>query len=102
LPPHSTFTAGSLASIASILSWANDLFAGQLTAQAFLTKDGKRLLLINQRNRNITITLPPDLTGSSYAVVNEKSGEDPPINGTIQGNTLALEPFAVAVVAGKQ
>ena len=74
---------------------------GQLTAQAFVTKRGKRILLINQRNRPITITLPAETAGSTYAVVDEKSGESSPANSTIQANTLTLEPFAVAVISEK-
>ena len=75
---------------------------GQLTAQAFHTKRGRRLLLINQRNRDITITLPTDFTGATYSVVDEKSGEDPPTAATVQGTAITLQPFAVAVINGKQ
>jgi hypothetical protein len=74
---------------------------GQLTAQAYNTGRGRRLLLINQRNRPVTITLPAEFAGSTYAVVDEKSGENPPATGSVQSNTLALEPFAVAVLNGK-
>lgn len=74
---------------------------GQLTAQAYSTKHGKRLLLINQRNRIITITLPPEFARATFAAVDEKNGENPPTNGSVQGNTITLEPFAVAVVTGK-
>lgn len=74
---------------------------GQLTVQAFQTKRGKRILLINQRNRPVTVTLPAETVGSTYAVVDGNSAEDPPKTGTIQGTSITLDPFAVAVINSK-
>lgn len=75
---------------------------GQLMAQAMETKRGKRLLLINQRNRRVTVTLPAEFTAAAFSVVDGNTAEDPPTSGTIDGKTLTLEPFAVAVVGRKQ
>jgi hypothetical protein len=69
-----------------------------LAAQAFLTSGGRKLLLVNKRNRAIEIPLP-DADKASALTVDVESGDGPahpakPANGKIK-----LEPFAVMVVS---
>jgi hypothetical protein len=69
-----------------------------LEAQAFLTPAGRRLLLVNKRNRAVQVALP-NAEKATALTVDEQSGEDParavaPANGMIE-----LAPFAVTVVS---
>jgi hypothetical protein len=69
-----------------------------LEAQAFVTTAGRRLLLVNKRNRTVQIALP-DAEKATALTVDEQSGEGParviaPADGKIE-----LAPFAVTVVS---
>jgi hypothetical protein len=69
-----------------------------LEAQAFLTPGGRRLMLVNKRDRAVEIAIP-DAEKASALTVDEQSGEGParviaPANGEIE-----LAPFAVTVVS---
>ena len=67
-------------------------------AQGFLTPGGARkMLLINERNREIEVSLP----GASQATeeyVDQRTGYDPPASTHLAGDTVTLQGFAVAVV----
>jgi hypothetical protein len=67
------------------------------TVQAFDTPAGKKLLLVNKRDRPIQITLPPGTTCNSVATVDETSAENPARVTQPEAQTLRLAPFAVAV-----
>lgn len=77
---------------------ATDASSGAFTAQAFLTPFGKKLLLVNKRNRTIDVRLPAVLQTSTVSTVDEASGEGPALIAQQNAETLALPPFAVAVV----
>jgi Glycosyl hydrolases family 39 len=70
-----------------------------VTAQAFQTLTGRKLLLVNQRNRSIEVTLPPAAGQAQSSTVDEASGEGAPRTSDVKGQTLQLAPFAVTVVA---
>jgi hypothetical protein len=69
-----------------------------LGAQAFLTPAGRRLLLVNKRNRAVEIALP-DVEKSTALTVDGQSGEDPARTVAIANGKIELEPFAVTVVS---
>jgi len=69
-----------------------------LAAQAFVTAGGRKLLLVNKRNRELEIPLP-DAEKVSVLAVDEKTGDGPARNVQLPGGLLKLEPFAVAVVS---
>lgn len=74
-----------------------ELGSHDVAAQAFVTAAGRRLLLANERDRQINVSLP-DAARASALVVDETTGDEPaqrvsPVNGSIE-----LGPFAVAVV----
>ena len=46
-----------------------------IAAQAFVTSAGKKLLLINKRNRVIDVTLPTGAQNANLSTVDEGSGE---------------------------
>jgi hypothetical protein len=66
--------------------------------QAFQTQQGRKLLVVNRANEEKTVTLPPDFAGSSYAMVDESTGDDAPHTAMLSGANLTLAPFAVTVV----
>jgi hypothetical protein len=65
-------------------------------AQGFITPSGKKLLLLNKRNRSIDLTLPEG--ASQLLIVDEASGEGPARTQKPEGNHLTLAPFAVAII----
>jgi hypothetical protein len=70
-----------------------------LAAQAFLTARGKRLLLVNKRNRVLEVRLPAEAAGATALTVDEASGEGPARTAKMDGGKLTMEPFAVTVVS---
>ncbi|MGC2636906.1 MAG: glycosyl hydrolase family 39 [Acidobacteriaceae bacterium] len=70
---------------------------GDCAAQAFATASGRKLLLVNKRNRSLRIALPQGLTVSELSIVDEATGEGPARSSQPTGGTLDLAPFAVAV-----
>jgi hypothetical protein len=72
---------------------------GEVTAQAFITTKGKKLLLINKRDKPISFTLPATGSGNSEVTsVDVSTGENPPETRPLQGSTLTLKPYSVSVV----
>lgn len=69
-----------------------------VTAQAFLTKGGKKLLLINRRNKEVQVGLPSGAEGGRVQYVDVTTGDNPAGEEQITGNLIGLNPFSVAVV----
>ncbi len=69
-----------------------------VTTQAFQTPTGRKLLLVNQRNRSIEVALPPGTAHAESSTVDETTDEGPPRISEVTGPTLRLAPFAVTVV----
>jgi len=72
-----------------------------LSIQAFDTKQGKTLLVINKRNRAGQVTLPADAEGATVSLVAPSTGDHAPAEEKLQGRSLSLQPFEVAVVQYK-
>jgi hypothetical protein len=70
-----------------------------IAAQAFVTPAGKKLLLINKRNRVIDVTLPADAQNVSLLTVDAESGEAAARSSKHDGGHLSLAPFAVSVLS---
>ncbi len=69
-------------------------FAGSdVDAQAFSGSAGRRLLLINKRNRSIAVGIPAEFAGGRIA---SSQGDSPASPGS--GDTVTLPPFAVVLV----
>jgi hypothetical protein len=73
--------------------------AASFTAQAFSTSHGKKLLVINKRNRQQSVSLPAEAAGGSVTFVAPSTGDHAPQSKPLTGSTLLLEPFEVAVVS---
>jgi hypothetical protein len=69
-----------------------------LDYQAFITKKGKRILLINKRDKEIPIILPAEEKNISVRSVDITTKENPPASMQLTGNTFTLKPFSVSVV----
>jgi len=78
-----------------------------IVCQAFITSKGKKLLLINQRNKEIQISLPMAATQIISHCVDTTTRENPPVQTIFDFktksdyNTITLKPFAVAVIEMK-
>ena len=71
---------------------------GPAAAQAFGTAHGRKLLVINKRNRQVELPLPEEATGATVSYVAPSTGDSKPQSKPLVGTTLNLEPFEVAVV----
>ena len=69
--------------------------------QAFVTAQGRKLLVVNRSNHEESATVPGDFAGAAFATVDEATGDDPPRTGTLDGTGLTLAPFAVTVLKAK-
>jgi hypothetical protein len=77
---------------------ATTINSGDICAQAFITGQGKKLLLINKRNKEISIDLPAEAKNVSVSYVDVTTGDNPPAHYQLAGNTITLKPFSVVVV----
>lgn len=77
---------------------ATDAAVDGVAAQAFSTSTGKKLLLVNERNRSQTVSLPDSAKIAAISTVDGATGEQPPQTQTGSGGTMTLAPFAVTVV----
>ncbi len=68
-----------------------------LEAQAYITSAGRKMLIVNKRNRELEITLP-DAGKASALTVDLSTGDGPARSIAPVGGTIKLEPFAVTVV----
>ena len=78
-----------------------DVNSSQVVAQAFITTKGKKLLLLNKRNKDIQIELPAAARDAEMFSVDGASNENPPIQSHITDSSITLKPFAVTVIAIK-
>jgi hypothetical protein len=69
-----------------------------VAAQAFRTKHGKTLLVVNKRLKPIAIRLPEDFSSAHVAFVAPSTGDHPPAQESLHDATLQLQPNEVAVV----
>ena len=67
-------------------------------AQGFITSTGKKILLINKRNKAVQLQLPSKLKNNWMSFVDGSTGENPPTKVQLNDNTVTLKPFAVAVI----
>jgi hypothetical protein len=70
----------------------------EIEAQAFATASGRKLLLLNKRNRAIDVILPGKPAALQLATVDEATGESAARGSRQNGPVVHLAPFAVTVV----
>lgn len=76
--------------------------SSSLTAQAFVTPQGRKLLLVNKRDRDAEIALPGTPGPIDLSTVDEASGEQAARTSRQTASTIKLAPFAVTVVSWPQ
>jgi hypothetical protein len=72
------------------------LSSQRVAAQAFVTKKGKKLLLINKYDKEEVLKLPEGAWHITY--VDETTGDNPAAERDITDNQVNLKPFSVAIV----
>jgi hypothetical protein len=77
---------------------STSLSGGSIISQAFLTSKGKRILLINPRNKEATINLPAEAQNAMAGYVDMSTGENPIAEKQLQKASITLKPFAVTVL----
>jgi hypothetical protein len=70
----------------------------EIIAQAFITATGKKILLINPRNKESKINLPVETKNATADYVDVSTGENPIAHMEIKDSSITLKPFAVAVL----
>jgi hypothetical protein len=74
-----------------------------IDAAAFQSAGGvKKLLVVNKRNRNITLQLPPEFSHGSVTTVDVAASVSRPAAQAWNGTTMTLPPFAVTVVVAEE
>ncbi|MHB8578238.1 MAG: glycosyl hydrolase family 39 [Ignavibacteriaceae bacterium] len=69
-----------------------------VVAQAFLTEKGKKLLLINKRNKKTQLRLPANANGVKMYSVDVSTGDNPASQVQLTDNIVILRPFSVTVI----
>ncbi len=72
--------------------------SSEVAAQAFITKEGKKILLINKRNKEVQLELPAEVNNAEMLSVNTSTHENPAVQTQVTGNIITLKPFAVTVI----
>ncbi|HWZ02341.1 MAG TPA: hypothetical protein VNX40_01955 [Mucilaginibacter sp.] len=72
-----------------------------LTAQAFSNGASKKVLILNKRNKAISVKVPAEFKGAKISTVDELSADNAPTESLISGDTIELKPFAVSLVTLK-
>jgi hypothetical protein len=70
---------------------------GEVIAQAFITKKGRKVLFINTRDKEVTFSLPSEMKGATVTVTDISTMDDPPARTTVSDANITLRPLAVAV-----
>jgi hypothetical protein len=69
-----------------------------ILCQAFITSKGKKLLLINLRNKEMQINLPTEAKDALSEYVDITTGENPSVQTRLAGTAIVLKPFSIIVV----
>lgn len=70
-----------------------------VAAQAYETRSGCKLLLVNKENATKAVELPAGINATRMEVVDATTGENPPQHRFVSGRRIILSPFAVAVIS---
>ncbi|MEO9003733.1 MAG: glycosyl hydrolase family 39 [Ginsengibacter sp.] len=76
----------------------SNINSGDISVAAFVTGNGRKMLLINKRNREVQLQIPKYAKGASMTYVDLSTGENPPKEIQLSGNTINLNAFSVAII----
>jgi hypothetical protein len=71
---------------------------GQFMAQAFVTAKGKKIFLINPRNKDLKIKLPAEAKNAMAESIDIQTGDNPATPIQMVDASILLKPFAVSVI----
>ncbi len=69
-----------------------------LSAQAFTDGTVKKVLILNKRNKTISLKVPAEFNGAKISTIDELSGDDAAIQSVISTDSVELKPFAVSLM----
>lgn len=72
--------------------------SSDVISQGFITAKGKKILLINPRNKEVKINLPAETKNAMAFVVDVSTGENAAAQLQLDNDSIVLKPFAVAVL----
>jgi len=72
--------------------------ATDVAAQAFISREERKLLLVNKRNWAIAVALPGDFATGRATTVDVTTGAQPPVTKSFEGPRYVLQPFAVSLL----
>ena len=75
--------------------------SSDISSQAFITNEGKKLLLINRRDKEIKIELPKEANEGDMYSVDMSTHDKKAMESQVKGTVVTLHPFAVAVIKFK-
>jgi len=76
---------------------ATSISGSDLICQAFNTAKGKKILVINPRNKEVLVTIPSAATISKTSV-DVGTADNPPGMMSLNGNLVKISPYEVAVI----
>jgi hypothetical protein len=71
----------------------------ELAVQGFLTKGGRRILLINKTNHTVRLKLPSSFNQAKLTLVDPSTGDEEPVPSSIGTADIEVKPFAVGMIA---
>jgi hypothetical protein len=70
-----------------------------LLAQGFIDKGKRKILLLNKRNKNISLKIPAEFKGAKVSTVDQASGDNPAITSVAGVDAIEMKPFAVKLIS---
>ncbi|MES2426149.1 MAG: glycosyl hydrolase family 39 [Bacteroidota bacterium] len=69
-----------------------------ILAQGFVDGDTKKVLILNKRNKSITVKLPAIFKGAKVSTIDSNSGDNEAIRSSVNGDVIEMKPFAVKLI----
>jgi cell shape-determining protein MreC len=76
----------------------NGDYWGDIAVQGFITGSGKKVLIINKRDKTFMVKLPPGFKGGEISTVDEDSGDNAATQSVITADSIQIKPFAVSLI----
>jgi hypothetical protein len=69
-----------------------------IVIQGFISGGVKKVLLLNKRNKSISLKLSDEFKGAKVSTIDEASGDDAAIQSVVNDDAIELKPFAVKLI----
>lgn len=76
----------------------DDNNGGDILAQGFTDNGSRKVLLLNKRNRTISVKLSVEFKGAKVSTVDEASGDNAAIESELNEQAVEMKPFAVKLI----